>query len=111
MALKKCKECGNQVSTKADACPNCGARLKGKSGGCFAELFKLIGGLVGAIVGLVIAISLLSNGSEDRAPIQYLQSNCSELSESIPDVSERPSAYSSCLETGKAVLKSKGIID
>lgn len=25
MALKKCKECGNQVSTKADKCPKCGA--------------------------------------------------------------------------------------
>ncbi len=28
MALKKCKECGHEVSTKADACPNCGAKLK-----------------------------------------------------------------------------------
>ena len=25
MALIKCKECGEQVSTKADACPHCGA--------------------------------------------------------------------------------------
>lgn len=26
MALKKCKECGNKVSTKAKKCPNCGAK-------------------------------------------------------------------------------------
>ena len=28
MALKKCKECGNEVSTKAKACPKCGAVVK-----------------------------------------------------------------------------------
>ena len=28
MALKKCKECGNQVSTKADKCLICGAPVK-----------------------------------------------------------------------------------
>jgi len=28
MAMKKCKECGNQVSTKAKSCPNCGAKVK-----------------------------------------------------------------------------------
>ncbi|WP_335986192.1 zinc ribbon domain-containing protein [Acinetobacter bereziniae] len=28
MALKNCKECGNQVSDKADNCPKCGAKVK-----------------------------------------------------------------------------------
>lgn len=28
MALKNCKECGHQVSDKADSCPQCGARIK-----------------------------------------------------------------------------------
>ena len=32
MALKKCKECGNEVSTKAASCPKCGAVLKKKTG-------------------------------------------------------------------------------
>ncbi len=27
-ALKKCKDCGHEVSKTAEACPNCGARLK-----------------------------------------------------------------------------------
>ena len=27
-ALKKCKDCGYDVSKKAEVCPNCGARLK-----------------------------------------------------------------------------------
>ncbi|TLM63963.1 MAG: zinc ribbon domain-containing protein [Deltaproteobacteria bacterium] len=28
MALTKCKECGEQISTKADACPKCGIKLQ-----------------------------------------------------------------------------------
>lgn len=31
MALIACKECGHQVSTDAEHCPQCGARLKPKS--------------------------------------------------------------------------------
>jgi len=31
MALVKCKECGSQVSTDADRCPQCGAKPKKKS--------------------------------------------------------------------------------
>lgn len=34
MALVKCKECGQKISSKAPACPNCGspAKAKGRSG-------------------------------------------------------------------------------
>jgi hypothetical protein len=44
MALKKCKECGNKVSTQADKCPHCGAKVK-KSIGCLGliVIFFLIG--------------------------------------------------------------------
>ena len=31
MALKKCKECGEQVSSKAEACPKCGAKTPKKT--------------------------------------------------------------------------------
>ena len=34
MALKKCKECGHEVSTKAESCPHCGAKQKRKGIGC-----------------------------------------------------------------------------
>ena len=27
-ALNKCKDCGHEISKTAEACPNCGARLK-----------------------------------------------------------------------------------
>ena len=26
-SLKKCKDCGHEISKTADACPNCGARF------------------------------------------------------------------------------------
>lgn len=42
MALKKCKECGKEVSTKADLCPNCGAKQKRKGIGCGGALLILI---------------------------------------------------------------------
>lgn len=46
MALIKCKECGETVSNKADACPKCGApfklRVKGPSG-CMMILLVLVG--------------------------------------------------------------------
>ena len=30
MAMIKCSECGNEVSTTADSCPHCGANVKKK---------------------------------------------------------------------------------
>ncbi len=32
MAIKECKECSQQVSTKATSCPHCGATLKRETG-------------------------------------------------------------------------------
>jgi len=42
MALKKCKECGKEVSTKADLCPHCGAKQKRKGIGCGGAILILI---------------------------------------------------------------------
>jgi len=50
MALKKCKECGHKVSTKAKTCPSCGSPLKAKSNfsmGCGTLIVILI--LIGFI--------------------------------------------------------------
>lgn len=47
MALIKCKECGSEVSSKAEACPKCGAKIASKPMGC--------GSIIGvAILGIVI---------------------------------------------------------
>lgn len=56
MALKKCKECGNTISSKAVNCPSCGAQLKKKTHiSCLGAIFVLI---VIAIAGMSISNSL-----------------------------------------------------
>jgi len=42
VALKKCKECGKDVSTKADSCPHCGAKIKRGNLGCGGILVLMI---------------------------------------------------------------------
>lgn len=54
MAMKKCKECGNDVSTKAGSCPKCGAVLKTKTG-CLgyigaALLIFIVLGVIGSLM-------------------------------------------------------------
>jgi len=52
MALKKCKECGNEVSSKAKTCPKCGAPVK-KEIGCGTGLIIILAFLIiiPAIIG------------------------------------------------------------
>jgi hypothetical protein len=57
MALTKCEECKKEVSTKAEACPHCGARLKEKSG-CLSYIF------VGTFLFFVLFLALFSNDTE-----------------------------------------------
>jgi len=59
MALIKCKECGAEVSSKAETCPKCGARVAAKPMGC--------GTLIGIIFlgGIIISSfsSIFSSGT------------------------------------------------
>ncbi len=57
MALKKCKECGKEISTKAKECPHCGVPAK-KKAGC--------GSIALVLLGLLIIISILGSlGSKE----------------------------------------------
>ncbi|MEN0020448.1 MAG: zinc ribbon domain-containing protein [Planctomycetota bacterium] len=51
MAMVKCKECGRKVSTKAKACPQCGAPPKAQGSGCSGVVAALA--LVGGLIWLV----------------------------------------------------------
>jgi hypothetical protein len=42
MALIKCKECGNEVSNKAETCPKCGTRVARKPIGCGSAIFFIV---------------------------------------------------------------------
>ena len=57
MALNKCKECGNEVSTKAEACPKCGAIQKKKTS-CL--------GCLGAVILILITLGVIGSLIEDK---------------------------------------------
>lgn len=59
MALKKCKECGNEVSSKAESCPKCGAVLKKKTSSCVGCLAVVLF----AFIVLAVTGSLTNTGS------------------------------------------------
>jgi hypothetical protein len=62
MAIIKCKECGGQVSTKADACPACGAKQK-KPVGCLGWAFVILVFIPLMIVMFAGSSSKSSDGS------------------------------------------------
>lgn len=64
MALIRCKECGNEVSSKAETCPKCGARVKRKSLGCASLIGVLL--LFSVIIGVIG--SIVQNDAEQQKP-------------------------------------------
>lgn len=63
MAMKKCKECASEVSTKAESCPKCGAVLKKKTG-CLGYIGAGI--LILFVLGVIG--SLMDDGSNRTTP-------------------------------------------
>lgn len=59
MAIVKCKECGNEISTKATTCPQCGNKIK-KTSGCAM--------VVAAVIGLAGFGSIASTCSHSDKP-------------------------------------------
>lgn len=52
MEIIKCKECGKELSSKAEICPNCGVRIKKKS--LISKAFKFF-----EIIGVLIVIGII----------------------------------------------------
>ena len=75
MAMTKCKECGAEISTKADACPKCGAKQVGTSG---CAKFAL-----GVIVFFVF-VSVLGQCSRSNAPAQQSASTVQQAPSPVP---------------------------
>jgi hypothetical protein len=63
MALKRCRECGKEVSTEAAACPHCGAT--NPTGAKKSDASPTIGcaGCLGLIVIIIVVSSIGSGGS------------------------------------------------
>lgn len=58
MALVRCKECGGSVSSKAAACPHCGAKRKTTS-----FVTKLVAGLL-AVAGVMTVAGMMTGEAE-----------------------------------------------
>jgi hypothetical protein len=61
MALIKCKECGNEVSSTAKTCPQCGAQVARKPIGCLA-------GFVVIVLLLIVGQKIVSLFKFDTRP-------------------------------------------
>ena len=53
MALVKCKECGNEISSVALTCPYCGVPEPGKSGPSLVTVHRKV-----AITGIAVAVKI-----------------------------------------------------
>jgi DNA-directed RNA polymerase subunit RPC12/RpoP len=62
MALIKCEECGNDVSTEAKACPKCGAKIKYKKP--TSRTTMIIGGLFA--ISMVAGIATSNNAAVEK---------------------------------------------
>lgn len=60
MALTRCSECGNTVSTNAASCPQCGNRIGRRS----IQQAKIGCMVIVAIVGVFVILSILIGGLE-----------------------------------------------
>jgi hypothetical protein len=58
MATQKCKDCGNQVSTRAKQCPHCGAPV-GRKSGCLGAILLLF---------FVFVVIVIISSSIDETP-------------------------------------------
>lgn len=59
MAIKPCKECGKDVATSAEKCPNCGAPVKRKGISCL--------GAVGLAIAAFVLLGLFGGGSRQSS--------------------------------------------
>lgn len=104
MALIKCKECRSEVSSKAETCPKCGARVASKPMGC--------GTLIGVIFlgGIILSSFLIifSSGTRNDATSTTTNSPSSPASELISSP-EPVVPYSQWLYAHDADPMSKGI--
>jgi len=79
MALKKCKECGNDVSTKATSCPKCGAVLKKKTG-CL--------GYAVAGIAILVLLSVIGSGLDQQTSDSGSSAGRSNSDSAKPTIAE-----------------------
>lgn len=87
MATRKCKDCGNQVSTRAKQCPQCGAPVKRKSGclGAIALLF-----LVFVVIGIISSSVDQKPKPKPKSPAPQAHSSSAPTTPAVPKATPKP---------------------
>lgn len=78
MSLKKCKECGNEVSNSAKTCPKCGKKLKM---GFFTKVFIGIGVLI--VLGIIGSQNKTDSSSDSSSGSNASMSQTKEKDEEV----------------------------
>jgi len=97
VSLKKCKECGGEVSTKAAACPKCGARPE-KSHRALKGFVIVVGFFT--LMGIIGSQSTPKEHAKSGTTVQHRQSNRGA------DVSDQARELA-WLEKGKQAVKAR----
>lgn len=73
MALMKCDECGKDISSEAESCPQCGYTIKPKSGGwAKAILWLLVLGVVGFFLLLFVGNNSMKKEQAEQSKTMRL---------------------------------------
>jgi hypothetical protein len=80
MAIKKCKECGKDVSTKAKTCPHCGVNVKKSGIGCFGYIGLFL--LIGIPIGFINILTKSESSFKSRIPKEISQVKTKKSNES-----------------------------
>lgn len=94
MAIKKCKECGKEVSTKANQCPNCGVKNPTQS---------LTKKLISVILGLLLIGWFCSMLGGEENPSTSQADGFSELSLNVREGPSTDYETITALEAGEKV--------
>lgn len=117
MAVVACRECGKPVSTKAHACPSCGAPTKRRT-----SMFTwIVGGFFTVAVVLAIVMSEISRRDKDERDAQAAQQAAARVAAMTPEqraaeaakraaetkrAEQREAAFRRALITAKAIRES-----
>lgn len=104
MALTKCKECGAEVSSKAEACPKCGARVAAKPMGCGT----LIGVLILGTVIVSAFSSIFSSGSRSGSASTQPSTSSASSGQAVSTPAPQPGSQWEYLHSDDSM--GKGVI-
>lgn len=104
MALITCKECSNEVSSTAAACPKCGARVKPKSN----VLPWVLGVPVGLFV-LMMAIGSANSNPEKTRARQAFELCMKDLDDRLRDPGTTPLVRGACQKMREDFVRKYGV--